>query len=62
MTTTDTLIASVLGALIVWIVSGIVSHFIRRARLRTALLANIAVNIAGEKEQRAAVINCPPIK
>jgi hypothetical protein len=54
MSVTDSLLATILGALVVWLITTLVSHFVKKTRLRAALLADITINIAGAKEQRAA--------
>lgn len=55
MSLTDSLLVSILGAMVVWLVTTIVSHLLKRSRLRAALLADVTINISGVKEQRAAV-------
>jgi len=55
MTLTDRLLATIIGGLLVWLITIVISHFVKRGRLRAALLADIAIHVAGAKEQCAAV-------
>lgn len=55
MLLTDRLLATVISGLVVWFSTGVISHFIKRSRVRGALLADIKLHLAGVKEQRAAV-------
>jgi hypothetical protein len=55
MSFTDRLLISILGAVVVWLTTTIVAYVVKKARLRSAILADIAINVAGAKEQRAAV-------
>ena len=52
---TEMLLLTIIGALIIWAIKGIVSHEIRRSRLKAGLLADINMHIEGAKEQRGAV-------
>lgn len=56
MSLADSLLASILGALVVWLTTNIATHFVKKSRLRAALLTDISLNVAGAKEQRAAVV------
>ena len=55
MSLTDSLLVSILGAVIVWLVTTFVSFTLKKSKLRAALLADVTINIAGVKEQRLAV-------
>jgi len=55
MSLTNSLLVSILGAIVVWFVTTIISHVLKKSKLRAALLADVTINIAGVKEQRLAV-------
>lgn len=55
MSLTDRLLVSILGALIVWLIKAGISHLLKRAKLRAALLADVSVHLAGVREQQATV-------
>src|SRR5208337_338144 len=47
--------ATILATLVGWLITNVVSFFVRRGRLRAALLADIMLNVAGANEQRATL-------
>ncbi len=55
MTLTDSLLITILGAIVVWLIATITSHLLKKSKLRAALLADVTLNVAGVKEQRLAV-------
>lgn len=55
MSLTDSLLVSILGAIVVWLITTIISHLLKKSKLRAALLADVTLNVAGVKEQRLAV-------
>ena len=55
MTLTDRILATILGGLALWLITKVVSYFVKRSRIQAALLADIAIHIAGAMKQRDAV-------
>jgi len=55
MSLTDSLLATIVGAIVVWLITTTASHFLKKSKLRAALLADVTINIGGVKAQRLAV-------
>jgi hypothetical protein len=55
MSLTDSLLVTIIGAIAVWLITTVISHVLKKNRLRAALLADVTINITGVKEQRLAV-------
>ena len=55
MSFTDSLLVSILGTVVVWILTTVILHVIKKLKLQAALIADITINIAGMKEQQSAV-------
>lgn len=55
MSLTDSLLVTILGAIVVWLITTIVSHLLKKSKLRAALLADVTINVSGVREQRIAV-------
>jgi len=54
MTLTDSLLATFLAGFILWLITKTISYFIKRSRIREAILADINIIIASAKEQGSA--------
>lgn len=55
MSLSEKLLISILAALTVWLLTSAIGHFIRRGRLRAALLEDIKLHVAGAEHQQNAV-------
>jgi len=55
MDMTDKIIATIIGAIAVWLIKSFFSHHIKKQRFRTGLIADINSHIQGAKEQIEAV-------
>lgn len=55
MSLTNSILVTILGAIVVWLITTITSHLLKKSRLRAALLADISINITGVKNQQIAV-------
>lgn len=55
MSMTDSLLATIIGTLAVWLITTSILHQVKKAKLRAALLTDIKINIDGVREQRVAV-------
>jgi len=55
MSLTNSLLVTILGVIVVWLITTITSHLLKKSKLRAALLADVSINVAGVKEQRIAV-------
>jgi len=55
MSLTDSLLVTIIGTMVVWLLTTIVSHLLKKSKLRAALIADVQINISGVKEQRLAV-------
>lgn len=51
----EKLLLTIIGALVIWAIKGIVIHNVRSSRLKAGLLADIKMHVEGAKEQRGAV-------
>lgn len=51
----ENLLLTIIGAIIVWAIQSVTSHYIKKSRLRSGLLADIRIHIAGAREQNRAV-------
>lgn len=55
MSLTNSLLVTILGTIIVWVTTTIISHLLKKAKLRAALLADVSINMNGVKQQQLAV-------
>ena len=55
MSLTDSLLVTILGAIVVWLITTVTSHLLKKSKLHAALLADVTLNVSGVKEQRLAV-------
>lgn len=52
---TDTILITIFGALIIWVLKGFVSFFIINSRIKAGLLADIKMHAEGVRRQKVAV-------